>query len=376
MAPSRFRWLVAATALVLFAALIIGPGWRHARAMGVMARFADREGLWKELGRHTVVETAFDLEDGVHARLYVPSGVAHPAGMVLAHGVHRLGIDEPRLVRFSRAIASAGVVVLTPELRELADFRIEPHSIATLGAAVRNLRAKVGGRPVGLLGMSFAGGLALVAAADETYAPDIAFVVSIGGHDDLERVLRFFVTGEIERPDGILEKLTAHEYGPLVVAYSHIESFFPPEDVAVARESLRLWLWERFDDARKRAQGLGPSSRQRMESLFAHRLDTIAPELLAEIERNKAELPRVSPSSCLSKVHVPVYLLHGAGDTVIPAVEALWLAHHTPQALLAETLVSSAISHVELRGQPGWRAELALVHFVARMLAQAESTAW
>jgi len=65
-------------------------------------------------------------------------------------------------------------------------------SIATLGAAAHELRGRSQGRRVGMMGMSFAGGLALVAAADPTYAEDIGFVVSVGGHDDLGRVLRFF----------------------------------------------------------------------------------------------------------------------------------------------------------------------------------------
>ena len=53
----------------------------------------------------------------VRARLYVPRGVAHPPGMVLVHGIHHLGIDEPRLMNFARAAASDGFSVLTPRSR-------------------------------------------------------------------------------------------------------------------------------------------------------------------------------------------------------------------------------------------------------------------
>jgi hypothetical protein len=38
--------------------------------------------------------------ESVPARLYVPAGVAHPGGMVAVHGIHHLGMDEPRLVQF------------------------------------------------------------------------------------------------------------------------------------------------------------------------------------------------------------------------------------------------------------------------------------
>src|SRR5205823_3807992 len=104
--------------------------------------------------------------------------------IVLAHGVHRLGIEEPRLQRFARAIAASGVVVMTPEIAELTDYRVDPRSIDTLGAAAHSLRERTHA-PVGLMGMSFAGGLSLLATADPAYAPDIAFVVAIGAHDDL-----------------------------------------------------------------------------------------------------------------------------------------------------------------------------------------------
>src|SRR5206468_535916 len=103
--------------------------------------------------------------------------------------VHRLGIDEPRLVRFARSIASTGAVVLTPELHDLADYRIEARSVAVLGASAHALRGRMANHRVGLMGMSFAGGLCLLAAAGGPYADDVGFVVAIGAHDDLGRVL-------------------------------------------------------------------------------------------------------------------------------------------------------------------------------------------
>ncbi|MBI5532382.1 MAG: hypothetical protein HY898_06690 [Deltaproteobacteria bacterium] len=366
-----------AVALVLL--LTAGPAWRHVRAMALLTRFSDPKaaGTLAGISRHDVVESKLDFEsDGarIPARLYLPAGRGKPPGIVLAHGVHRLGIEEPRLRSFSRAIASAGIAVLTPEIRELADFRIDPRSIATLGAALRELRGRLDGRKVGLMGMSFAGGLSLMAAADDRNAPDLSFVVSVGGHDDLGRVLRFFVTNTIERPDGSTEHLHAHDYGALVLVYSRIESFFPPEDAPAAQEALRYWLWEEFDTARASEGKLSPASRARMDALFEHKLDIIRSELVAEIERQSPRFPSVSPSSCMSRIRVPIYLLHGAGDSVIPASETLWLASHAPRSWLAHALVSKAISHVELQGEPGWSDRMSLIHFMAGMLGSAEGS--
>jgi dienelactone hydrolase len=283
-----------------------------------------------------------------------------------------LGIDEPRLVRFATTVAVSGVVVMTPELHELTDYRIDAASVPIIGAAAHALHARTGrAHGVGLMGMSFAGGLALIAAADETFAPDIAFVLAVGAHDDLARVLRFFTTGKVARPDGTEEPMPPHEYGILVLVYSHVEAFFLPEDVGEAREALRMWLWEDRESAERRAKNLSAGGQAKWKLLVDHDMKALAPELQAEIDRQKARLAGVSPSAFASKVHVPVLLLHGAGDSVIPPAETLWLARDF--ATTKRALVSSAIQHVELHGKPGALDQWELVHFMAEVLAETDA---
>ena len=88
--------------------------------------------------------------------------------MVIFHGVHHLGIDEPRLMGFAAAMASCGIRVLTPELPGIKDYHVSEDSVRTIGESVKWFAAQTGG-PVGVMGLSFAGGLALVAAEDPQY---------------------------------------------------------------------------------------------------------------------------------------------------------------------------------------------------------------
>ena len=146
--------------------LLIRPAGAHLRAASLLLRFADAgaTGALAELGKHPVEESpaSVTLAQGEgRARVYTPVGVSDPPGIVIVHGVHRLGIDEPRLQRFARAVAATGVVVFTPEVQEIADYRIDPRSIDTIGAAAAALRARLGHGRVGVMGMSFAGGLSL-----------------------------------------------------------------------------------------------------------------------------------------------------------------------------------------------------------------------
>jgi dienelactone hydrolase len=369
--PLRRR--IAVFVVAVFVVLAWRPTTSHLRAVSLLRRFGD-----PALGPSPKVrEEPLDVapvragDAPVRARLYTPAGGGE-AGIVLVPGVHRLGIDEPRLVRFARAVAQENVVVLTPEIHELLDYRIEAASVDTIGAAAHALHERLGG-PVGVMGMSFAGGLALLTAADPRFADDVAFVVAVGAHDDLARVARFFATNAIPRPDGSILTLTAHEYGPMVLVYDRLEDFFPAADVPAVRESLRLWLWEERDQAKARLALVPSPSREKLAALYDGKLDTIAPELLAEIDRRKDAMSAASPHGHLGSLRAPVLLLHGTGDRVIPASETLWLAQDVPHGLVKDVLLSPAIVHVELEGEPGVAEQWALVDFMADVLARASS---
>lgn len=373
------RWL-RRLGILLALVVIFGarPAYTHARAAALLLRFAAKgepQGFAR-FGMHEVdVEdtTVMTPQGAMRARYYVPRGVSSPPGMVVCHGVHHLGIDEPRMMRFARAIASAGVVVLTPELKELADYHIDPRSVTTIGRAAMQLRDRVHKSGVGVLGLSFAGGLSLLAAADSEFAPAIDFVVAVGAHDDLHRVAEFFVTNEIAAPDGSEVKLHAHDYGAVVLVYMYVASFFSGRDVPMARDAIRLWLWEKFDDARAMAKKLSEAGQVEIARVFDHREDELRPEIEKVIAAHQDDMKRVSPHDDLSGLRARVFLLHGEGDTVIPASETRWLAHDAPEGSVADAVVSRAIVHVDLEGKPAWRDEYALVHLMAGVMDAADA---
>lgn len=373
--PKR-RLRVLAFVLTLFVVLFARPAERHLRAASLLVRFAspDAKGFLPDYRRRELDETLIDIptEKGpVRGRMYAPRGVENAPGVVLVHGVHRLSIEEPRLVRFSRAIAASGAVVLTPEVKEIADYRIDPSSIETIGAAAHALAKRLEGRRVGIMGMSFAGGLGLLAAAEPKFADDVGFVVAIGAHHDLRRVLEFFKTNHIRWPDGHDEALTAHPYGALVLLYSHVERLVPEADVPAARDAIRLWLWEKHDESKKRLADLGPGSREKVEALLEGKADV--PKLIEEIARDPSRALAVSPAGRLAGLKAPVFLLHGAGDTVIPAAETSWLETEVPSGLLRKALVTPALVHVELTGEPTASQQWEMVQFMAGVLEAADA---
>jgi pimeloyl-ACP methyl ester carboxylesterase len=304
----------------------------------------------------------------VRARIYHPIGIVHPSALVVVPGVHRLGIEEPRLRRFARALASHGYLVLTPQVDDLADYTITKRSATVIGDAVHELARRSGAPKVGLLGLSFAGGMALIAASDEPVEQQLSGVIAIGAHDDLNRVLNFFETDQTTAPDGTVLKMKAHEYGSLVTAYSHASAFFRPKDVRQARETLRTLLSEDLPTAHADAEKLSKRGRARMDQLFAHDTKSLVPDTQRALARAEPEIEAASPHHYLAKIHVPVMLLHGSADNVVPPTETLWLEHDLPRGVLKAALISPAIGHVEVGGGATVMDKFRLIHWMKEML--------
>jgi dienelactone hydrolase len=308
----------------------------------------------------------------VRGRLYLPQRHPNAPGLVVLHGVHHLGIDEPRLVGFARAMASCGLRVLTPELPRIKDYHVDLGSVQVIEESARWF-AKRTGAPVGVLGLSFSGGLALVAAGNPAYRRDFKFVVAVGSQDEMMHVANFYLTGQERRPDGTTERLAPHEYGPLVLEYEHLEDFLPAEDEAAIRPVLRDHLYE--DNSGEKLAEAKLNARQEAEA--AALMDSSAPatkaKLAASDVKHAGEMEELSPHEFLRTMTTPVYLLHGQADNIIPAAETLWIAKELPRATLQEVLVSPVLSHVNLdeakpRAEDQWR----LVHFFALVMRAAE----
>jgi pimeloyl-ACP methyl ester carboxylesterase len=373
----RLRRLVVAALVAALFGSGAEPLSDHMRAAGLLLRMQGaNEPAPIAVYAHDVVE-----EDGSLAtpagtsrtRFYFPRDRRKDGpGVVVAHGVHHTGIDEPRLQTVARALAREGLVVLTPELKGLMDYHVDRSSIDTIGLAARALTERIGRQRVGIVGVSFSGGLALMAAGEPAYASDVAFVVAIGAHHDLSRVGRFFFDDRIERPDGSVLELRAHDYGAMILVYGNLERFVPKDDVPAAREAIRAWLWEDRDAARKAAATLSPEARRKVEALFDQRTAELKPELLRLVEASQPVMEAVSPRGHLAGLRVPIFLLHGAGDSVIPPSETEWLAAEAPPGTVRAALVTPAIRHVEIEGEPTASEKWAILHTMASVLDLAE----
>jgi pimeloyl-ACP methyl ester carboxylesterase len=159
-----------------------------------------------------------------------------------------------------------------------------------------------------------------------------------------------------------------HEYGPLVLMYSHVDEFFPAPDVQAAKETLKLLLSEDVAGSKLAAAKISTPSQQKMAHVYEHDSSVFNAEIQTTIDRHATEMATFSPHGKLQSIRKPVLLLHGAGDDVIPATEMLWLEKDVPEAYLRGALITPLLSHVDIAKEPPLREKLALVHLMAQLL--------
>jgi len=323
----------------------------------------------------TTRDLTFPSTNGpVRARMYTPTAHPDAPALIVLHGVHHLGMDEPRLIAFASAMASCGIRVLTPELPDIKDYHVGANSIATIGDSAKWLATQNHGRPVGVMGLSFSGGLSLLAAADPVYRPSIRFVVAVGSQDAMSRVAAYYRTGEDARPGGTEETLPPHEYGALVMEYEHLEDFAPQRDLTPLRAVLRAHLYEDVAGEKAAMASLTPAQAAEAKQLMDTH-STVTRDLLAKAEAKHVEdMAGVSPQGHLKTLTTPVYLLHGEGDNIIPSAETEWMAAELPTETLQTSLISPVLSHLDLDGHaPSGMDRWRLVHFFALILHAAEA---
>jgi len=363
--------------------LIVGlTGWPfvkdHLEAISVLQQVSGKPvpAIVGDLVAHPISteDLTLHVESGeIRARLYSPEGIRDAPALVVLHGVHHLGIEEPRLKSFAAAMASCGMRVLTPELPNIKDYRVDSTSMKTIGESAHWFAQQTGG-PVGVMGLSFAGGLALVAAADPLYHPDFKFVFAVGSQDSMGRVADYYRTNQDALPNGTIERLPAHEYGPLVLEYQYVEDFVPKQDVAAIRSVLRAHLYE--DKAAETAAEATLTQAQKLEALDL--MDATSAKtralLAAANTRHTQELAGLSPSGHLKTFTTPVYLLHGQADNIIPSAETLWMASELPSETLQAMLVSPVLSHIDLdSANPTLIDQWRLIHLFALIMHATET---
>lgn len=272
----------------------------------------------------------------MRAWVYRPVG-RRPLGAVLVvPGLHYLGPADPRLDRFCRILAHAGNVVLCPFLPDFSRLRVGPDLGPDASKALDALLA-LPDRPQdvapGVLSISFGSRPAAEVAATR---PEVGNLILFGGFADFRDAIRFCIAGAddpgrahdpLNRPAVYLNLLEHLEPGPR-----------DPECFAEACFEFVRRTWGKPEMKPKEAHT--PVARALAEGLPDAELFLQATGVaeggveigLAALERGGPDFEYLDPRPWLSQVQVPVTVIHGREDDVIPFEHAERLASMAPRS--------------------------------------------
>jgi dienelactone hydrolase len=315
----------------------------------------------------------------LRARAYRPARVTGRP-ILLVPGVHAAGIDEPRLTGFARDIAATGHPVLTVELPDLKRYQITARATDMIEDAAlwmaRTPEFRGADGRIGMLGISFAGGLSIVAAGRPSIRDRAAFVMAFGGHGDLPRTLRYLCTGV--QPDGTLRQ--PHDYGLAIVLLDAAPLVVPQPQVGPLRDAILSYLEAsrldmvdkakaalEFARAKDLAKTLIEPARTYMVYVNARDVAHLGPILLPHLSELGGD-PSLSPDRS-TPPSAPVYLLHGADDNVVPAIESALLGRALQsRGVRVHVLLTPLITHAEVDRSSTATAVWRLIDFWSKLL--------
>ena len=291
------------------------------------------------------------------------------ATLVLVPGFTPEGKDDPRVVELARSLARARFLVMVPEVPGSRAQRVRLEDAETIADAVRHLqrsRPEAADGGVGVVAISYAVGLAVLAGRELAGETPPDFLVGIGGYYDTRAVVTFATTGKYRLP-GSRQWLDGR---PLAAAkWIFLASNAAVLENAADRRRLEA-LGERcFDgcdpDREALARELGPEGRSLL-ALVTNAEPARVPALVAAlplaVQQQMAQLSLENYD--LSPFAGRLILVHGKLDPLIPYSESIALSRAVPGS---ELFLIDGFSHITPR-VVGFAGQLQLIDAIQAVL--------
>jgi pimeloyl-ACP methyl ester carboxylesterase len=170
-----------------------------------------------------------------------------------------------------------------------------------------------------------------------------------------------------------------HDYGVAVILVGIADRMVPAAQVEPLRQGIVTFLTASqldpidkakaatvFEEARAIAAQLPEPAASLMKAVNSRDVKGLGARLLGVLEG--IEYPDSLSPDHSAPPRAPVFLLHGADDTVIPSVESLLLAQHLEPTTRVRTLLSGLITHAEVDRGAAAAEVIKLVGFWADLL--------
>lgn len=266
-------------------------------------------------------------------------GIKHGT-VVILHGMSPKGPSDPRMIALCHSVASCGYQVICPEIQEVKDLTISSAQIRILKQVLISLRTS----PVlkkeerfALMAPSFSAGVSLAALADHELQESIASMCALGTFASVKNVVKFFFSSK-----------RADNYGRLIVMRNFIEKAVGKNPKLKKAFTIAIednWHNRQPGHLELYLQSLPIKDRnffERIKADQAFRMQTMQRILSQDLD----EFKKYDITTYAKDLNMPVLLVHGKDDHVIPASESMTMHQSLKQnSKESRLLITPFLSH-------------------------------
>jgi dienelactone hydrolase len=329
--------------------------------------------------------------EAVRAYEFRPTSASVPPRgvFVVLHGLHFLGPEDHRLERFCRVLAAAGHVVVAPFLTRSLALEASDETTRQVDHVVRyasELARAEALPPPAIFTISFGSLPGIQVAATRTRA-ELSSLVLFGGYARFEDTLRFALTGEDAQLGAMPGRDPLNVPAIFINLLSLLPGSFRREVLHAAYVDVARRTWGRPEMRATETRRPVAEEVARAHGLRGDEIElffvgcgladghTITRDALARGggAATGAGTRFADPRPALGRLTVPVFVLHGRDDDVIPWTEAHAIRAHLPAGHPHALLFSGMHGHTgtQLPHPRDVARELGVAVSIARVFAGA-----
>lgn len=277
------------------------------------------------------------------ADVYYPTKKIYKGTILSINGLAPKGNRDPRIIKVNQSLQKAGYVVVCPFYEEICNYKISLNNIQDIKDSISYVASQKNLTPthkVSILSPSFSGALSLIAASDEKVAKFISTICTIGAYGNVETILEnLFSIQELD------------EYGRMILLYN-----FLPLSIGNKPKIIKALYYSALDNYYKYFDPrldnhLASMSQKEKDFFFQIKNDPDFrmkhwKDIVKKGGESRVLLTELSVLTHISKINLPVLLVHGKKDDVVPSEESILVHQHLQKRNVKSKLcVTNLISH-------------------------------
>ena len=285
--------------------------------------------------------------DEVPMRIWHPRSSGPAPAIILYQGASPAGENHEILNRLAQGLAKVGFKVFIPRLPRLKEVLIREETVERIIEIFLQVhkRQDILSDRITTIGFSFGGSLMVKACLDPRMNGLPSKVLSYGSYFDLEKTLKFVLTGECSH-GGCSYSFDPHEWGSIVFFHNYLENI-DGDFNSKAIHSYFLTLVKEDEKADENYAALSEEDRSFIDLITKDREKSLETALTV-LSKLRSTVESLSPRYFTANINFPLYLVHGTEDNMIPFTETVAFSETLEeQGAEVHTFISGLYSHDE-----------------------------